>query len=385
MAEKNQIKSAKTDTKQTKRASELKNETHKSVKKPIYFSFAVRFTFLLVLFIAFLAISAYSLTKAVLFENEKIVSYKEKGNLDYSVCLFDNDFYEQKCINKDMKYIASLIDKVRVNYNYQFDINDNVNMVFNYNIKARLVITDPNSGKMFYEKEYMLISPKTLNIENDNKININEILDIDYKYYNNIANQFRNIYGIDPESKLIVYMNINKANSATDDSFVMNKNSIMNISIPLSEKSIEIQINHNDVDSNNSVIVNENDIFTKNIIFSCIALISIVLTLIITVKVLRLVNAIHGTSCKYDKYVKKILKEYDRLIAETKNLISFEGKEIVKFEKFSELLDIHDNLGLPIMHYTVTPHIKSYFYIVHENMIYLYTLKAIDLDNKKKK
>ena len=146
MAEKNQIKSAKTDTKQTKRASELKNETHKSVKKPIYFSFAVRFTFLLVLFIAFLAISAYSLTKAVLFENEKIVSYKEKGNLDYSVCLFDNDFYEQKCINKDMKYIASLIDKVRVNYNYQFDINDNVNMVFNYNIKARLVITDPTSG-----------------------------------------------------------------------------------------------------------------------------------------------------------------------------------------------------------------------------------------------
>ena len=385
MAEKNQIKSAKTDTKQTKRASELKNETHKSVKKPIYFSFAVRFTFLLVLFIAFLALSAYSLTKAVLFENEKIVSYKEKGNLDYSVCLFDNDFYEQKCINKDMKYIASLIDKVRVNYNYQFDINDNVNMVFNYNIKARLVITDPTSGKMFYEKEYMLISPKTLNIENDNKININEILDIDYKYYNNIANQFRNIYGIDPESKLIIYMNINKANSATDDSFVMNKNSIMNISIPLSEKSIEIEINHNDVDSNNSVIVNENDIFTKNIVFSCIALISIVLTLIITVKVLRMVNAIRGTSCKYDKYVKKILKEYDRLIAETKNLISFEGKEIVKFEKFSELLDIHDNLGLPIMHYTVTPHIKSYFYIVHENMIYLYTLKAIDLDNKKKK
>ena len=216
-------------------------------------------------------------------------------------------------------------------------------------------------------------------------MDINEILDIDYKYYNNIANQFRNIYGIDPESKLIVYMNINKANSATDDSFVMNKNSIMNISIPLSEKSIEIEINHNDVDSNNSVIVNENDIFTKNIVFSCIALISIVLTLIITVKVLRLVNAIRGTSCKYDKYVKKILKEYDRLIAETKNLISFEGKEIVKFEKFSELLDIHDNLGLPIMHYTVTPHIKSYFYIVHENMIYLYTLKAIDLDNKKKK
>ena len=125
----------------------------------------------------------------------------------------------------------------------------------------------------------------------------------------------------------------------------------------------------------------------KSLLFnlSCIALISIVLTLIITVKVLRLVNAIHGTSCKYDKYVKKILKEYDRLIAETKNLISFEGKEIVKFEKFSELLDIHDNLGLPIMHYTVTPHIKSYFYIVHENMIYLYTLKAIDLDNKKKK
>ena len=74
----------------------------------------------------------------------------------------------------------------------------------------------------------------------------------------------------------------------------------------------------------------------------------------------------------YDKIVSKYLKEYDRLIAESSTLLSFEGKEIIRVSKFTELLDIHDNVQLPIMYYEITKHELSYFYISHSNTIYLF-------------
>ena len=47
---------------------------------------------------------------------------------------------------------------------------------------------------------------------------------------------------------------------------------------------------------------------------------------------------------------------------------------------FSELLDVRDNLRVPIMFYIVSPHIKSKFYIKYGDDLYLLTIKAVDLE-----
>jgi len=83
---------------------------------------------------------------------------------------------------------------------------------------------------------------------------------------------------------------------------------------------------------------------------------------------------------KYDKFVKKIITEYDRLIVETETKPRLENKEIIKIRKFEELLDARDNLKRPIMYHTVTKHQKCYFYIEKDNTIYLLIIKAVDLE-----
>ena len=52
--------------------------------------------------------------------------------------------------------------------------------------------------------------------------------------------------------------------------------------------------------------------------------------------------------------------------------------EVIKISKFTELLDVRDNLKLPIMYYVVAKHHKSYFYIKKDNDIYLLTVKETD-------
>jgi hypothetical protein len=59
-----------------------------------------------------------------------------------------------------------------------------------------------------------------------------------------------------------------------------------------------------------------------------------------------------------------------------------QDKEIIKVNKFTELLDIHDNLQLPIIYYSINKHQKCYLYINHGNIIYLMIVKSVDLEEQ---
>jgi hypothetical protein len=74
-----------------------------------------------------------------------------------------------------------------------------------------------------------------------------------------------------------------------------------------------------------------------------------------------------------------MLTTYDRVIAESYTAPNFENANIIKIKKMGELLDIRDNLKLPIMYYNVISHQKSYFYIKHDSDIYLMVVKVADL------
>ncbi len=97
-----------------------------------------------------------------------------------------------------------------------------------------------------------------------------------------------------------------------------------------------------------------------------------------------LVKLLEVTSVKpndFDKYVSKVLKTYDRLIVESRNTIKFDDYQTIKVNSFEELLDVRDNLKLPINYYVITPHQKACFYIISTN-IYMFTVKEVDLKKK---
>ena len=82
---------------------------------------------------------------------------------------------------------------------------------------------------------------------------------------------------------------------------------------------------------------------------------------------------------KFDKYIKKILNEYDRLIVETTTPPILKNKNIILINKFQELLDVRDNLRLPVKYYIVDKHKECNFYINHDDELYLFTIKDSDL------
>ncbi len=334
----------------------------------------------LIFFLVTLCIAVGSLVMTIRFEDEKTISYGEKGHIDYQICYKNDDFYEGKCFtnNSNMRFIANLIDNIKLHYSYDFDIEENSNINYNYDIIAKITINDSVSGKVYYEKEYPLVDNKAFVLKDDKHISISEDVDIIYGDYNNLAKQFNDMYGVNSVSKLIVYMTIHKE-SEESSSLVLNNTSLSYISMPLSEKAIDMEVNTKDFE-NRSTVISKATIKIKNVIFAVLFLIFTFLTVYYVIKVVHYLMKMFPPLSKYDKYVNRLLKEYDRLIGEAKNLISFEDKEVVRFDKFSELLDIHDNLNVPIMFYNVALHKEAYFYIVSDKIVYLYDAKEENIN-----
>ena len=340
-----------------------------------------RFALDIIIFLVLVVSGTFILNKSFNFETEKVIKYKEKSNLDYKVYLLKNDFYEEDYLGKDMLYVASLIDKILIDVDYNFESEDKENIEFTYSVIGRLSINNNTNTKSYFEKNYTLIDNKKVSMNDSSSQDIKEQISIDYPYYNQLATGFKNMYGVDVDSRLTVYMVINKKNSNGAD-FALDDNSILNVEIPLTERSIDIKLDYKEIDETSNII-KKRELTVNDYLPLISSIVLIILSLLIAVRAVRNLNKLLRKKTAYEKYIDKKLKEYDRLIAESDTLLSFDGKEVIKINKFSELLDIHDNLQLPIMYYEKIENELSYFYISHQNVVYLLSVEADNIESMK--
>ena len=353
-------------------------------KKDKYISFSTRVCIYSIICLISILLAIFCITKSLVIDKEEYVTYQEKSDIDYKVNLKSNDFYESPYLGKDMIYIASLINGIDINFLYDFTITEPANITFNYDVVARLEIVDPVDKQVYYEKEYTLLENQQATIDQKQQYYINQPISIDYNYYNSLANSFKSTYGVDSESNLVVYLKINKNNTNDTDLIKISNQSNMSLTIPLSEKAINIQMDYKEINASKTLVKEEN-VKIENVIFVIFSIIFLLVAIQMLHKLIKILPIFHKKLSLYDNYIKKILTEYDRLIVESSYCPEFEKYNIIKVKEFSELVDVHDNINQPILYYEVTKHQKSYFYIKSNDDIYLTTIKAVDLEEKNEK
>lgn len=330
------------------------------------------------IFILCLIMGIYFLLISFKIEDDNVINYIENGNIDYKVYLKNNDFYENKYLDKDMLYISSLIDNIKIDFDYSFDIDYSLINDFTYSILGKLIISDNESMNIYFSKDYILKDEDNVKVD-DNSIKIKEDIEVDYGYYNNLANNFKMSYGINTNSNLILYFIVSKNLEVAS----LENNSVMSITIPLTLKSVNIKLNYNELNKNNKITINNNFLVT-NISYLIIGIILVFGSIYFVIKIIRLINVNNYKKTYYDKYINRLLKEYDRVIVDVNTKPVFDDKNIINVNSFFELLDARDNLKLPIIYYNILEHSECYFYIMHNNDIYLYRVIALDINRKKK-
>lgn len=378
---KDKEKKQKTENIKLKNEVKIKKVKEKKLKHRIYIGYETKIAMTIFLTLLLLLIGSYYLIKSINVLSVLNVNYREKSNLDYKVYLKNNEFYDSEYLGKGMSYVASLIDKITADFNYTFDIDKESNIDFDYDITAELVISDSNKNNIFLKKEYILLKSTKEKMNNSKQYSINKSISIDYDYYNAIANKFRISYGVETRSDLNIYLNIHEKNSENNSFKLENKN-VMALTIPLSQKSINITLDYKDINKTSQVIKNS-EIIINNYINLAIGTASILVGIMEFIHLINLLLLTKNKKTNYDKYINKILNEYDRLIVETTTAPNIQDKNIIKINKFEELLDVRDNLKLPIKYFVISKHQKCQFYIDHEEEIYILTIKEVDIEKTK--
>ena len=324
----------------------------------------------LVLFL-YTTLFAFSLVRMSLRSQEvPPINYSDKSSINYKVYLKDNDFYTEKYLDMGRTYIASLIDYIDVDFEYIFNIDDLLTMDFDYEVLGKLVIEN-SKGKVFLEKDYSLSKLNRKTMTASNEIVITDNIKIDYDRYNEIANTFRASYGVETNSYLKFYLSVNK-NGKTKLYELKEKTNTDGIIIPLAQRAIEI--NSNSVNNINHKQIIPKVKVTLNTPYFIIATILFLISSYFLIKIIMYVTRQNNSISKYDKYVNKLLKEYDRLIVEVNTNIDLEDYNVIHVTKFSELLDVRDNLKLPINYKNIVKHEKGIFYIKNDNDVYLFNV-----------
>ncbi len=381
----------KETTKAVKKTSATKSDEEKKVttenvfdkptKNKFYYSFSMRVILnimliaVLIYALVYFSIMSFSITK------RQYINYTENSDIDYKIYLKDNSFYEEDYLGKGMAYVASLIDKIHINYEYKFNADKESNLYVSYVVKAKLIIASQSNSNVFFEKEYDLTEEISEDIDNTFGYSINKKdIVIDYDYYNQLANDFKSHYAVNTSSRLEVTLYVNERSKKENTYSLLNNNKATLI-IPLSEQEINISFDNKNVNIEKQLISNS-AIIVKNkqyAIISGILFTLVIVSIILLAQKLSLTNT--GKS-KYDRYVNRLLRGYDRLIINIKNKPDISGYNVIEVEKFEELIDVRDNVSQPINYYIITPHQKCEFFVINDINIYVYVIKASDFNGE---
>ena len=333
----------------------------------------------IILFIISLSLCLFFASKTIIRKKAIPIDYSQGGDIAYKVYLNKNNFYTEEYLEMNKSYVASLIKYIDIDFNYNFNINAKTTMDFEYKIIGELAIDNSRSGGRYLEKEYVLLDSKVRKLVQDKAINIKENIKIDYAYYNQLANSFKSTYGVDINSYLNVYLEVTPKTDSSLNYNINEKNKIL-LTIPLSEKAIEINFNASSHNVNKQIIPSSEVEFT--LLYLILEVIFFIPTCILLVKIINKIMDVLDVYTPYDRYIKKILREYDRLIVESDSSLKTKGFNIIEVNRFTELLDARDNLNLPIVYLNTIPHKEGVFYISSNTDIYMLIVKNDNLDDK---
>jgi hypothetical protein len=293
--------------------------------------------------------------------------YKSESNVAYSIILKPNNLYDDSILNGDNIYITSFIEKINALFSYNFEDEEEGNIIGSYSVEAIMEGYNDENGnyKTIWKKQYELLPKENIAI-NDKNFSINKDVYINFDDYNNFVNNIIMDSKVSTKVKLTVFMNINLQVSSKDKS--IQKKLTPSIIIPLNTPYFEI------TKANVGEDVKENEVISETankntVILIYIAIAVLLIALIYVVIFIKPIGDSNSLKFKLDK----IFKEHsNRIVALSKEQTNnYRNQYIIK--SINDLVKLADEVSKPIF-YMYSDNYKDInkFYILENNNIYIY-------------
>lgn len=337
---------------------------------------AVKFRdYLYAIAMIFFAVCAYLLfERGFNLRTKKIVNYQEKSALTYQVYLKENNEFKDEYLGMNQRYISKLVDKIRLNFNYNSLFSKNINGYYSYDVIANLYGYLKENNEQIWKNEYKLIDNKVvvLNKNNIKEINVEDVAVFDYQKCVDDFNKFKNKYDLDIVGYVDIVVNIHENLQASGISKVVTDDKLITVKVPLSQDTFRIT-----VDNDNNNINNYYD-FSKrekiNYMFIIIGAFCASLTISFLALIIRNMVIMYHDKYDYKAQLNKILSEYDDIIVNIKKFYNRKKYNLIYVDTFSELLDVYNSVGNPISFREVKKNKEALFIILDEDNAWVYRL-----------
>lgn len=336
----------------------------------------------LIILIILLLIISLSLT----FKKTYKINYSDSSDLDYKVYLKKNDYFDKEYLGKDKQYISSLINYIDADFNYNFSSEDNIDINYEYYIMATLNVTNVD-GKVIYEKKEYLQNNKKATSDN-NALNIKENVKIDYDKYNRIAKDFISDYDLTANANLIVSLMVNVKGKNTNFDKTISDTGVIKLSIPLTTKTVDISMDY-ELSNNKNATLQQRETIIKNKTLFIGGILFIIIDIITIISIIIYIKITRDEKEKYRVTLNKILRDNERYISETvitervEDMLKTRSLRIEVVKSFNALMDIRDSLNKPILYHEEKLGEEAVFYIISDQIGYLYVMNVEDFKKKR--
>jgi len=317
------------------------------------------------------AIVAHNLTKTYYIE------YKESGHIDYNVFLKENEFYDSSYLEKDQSYVASLIDKIVTDFNYEIEMDaEDINYKYSYKINSTLEILDETSDVPLFNPKRELVSVQNKTQSTSNRLVIDEIVVLNYDEYNDLANKFVETYSLtDTESNIVLTLEVDVLSDCNAFSGSSVETYTSELRIPLTTKTVNIKMTSTVPDDEAKMIACARGAGSE--VFKTTAIVLGVVDALLILLLIAFIYLTRTADITYTARVKKILSQYKSYIQKIKNLFKTQGYQIIIVDTFDEMLEIRDTIQAPILMYENDDCTCAKFMIPTDSkLLYLYEIKV---------
>lgn len=334
-------------------------------------------------FCAIIVLTVLVLSLIVAFINQNkphYVNYNEKGIVDYKVYLKENEFFNNNYLEENNQYIASLIDRIVANFDYELSMEDeNIEYEYSYKIKAEVNVKEKNTNNSLYKFDEVLVEDRKDTAYDGETITINEYVNIDYNHYNDIIKKFISVYDLDDiESTLDVVMYVTAQGNCEEPTENADNESTIALSIPLTTKTMAIDISSDLIDDSSFMACENNSNYSILIIFALLIIAGVELFLIYSLG--KYVVATRTAEGIYETELKKILNNYRSYIQKVNNEFDLSGYQVLKVDSFTDMLEIRDTIQEPILMVENKEKTGTYFLIPSKTKIlYSYGIKVSEI------
>lgn len=208
-------------------------------------------------------------------------------------------------------------------------------------------------------------------IADSNKFLIDNNINIDYQKYDAIIKKIISTYDLNNVNcKTVITMYID----ILDENDKIKNTSSMSVNIPLNVKTVNVEVENN-IDSSEEKIFIESQTVKSSWI---ILIISIILIILEILNIRNIINDIKNNCPKeiIEKIkLKRILREYHSYIQKINSGFDLSKYDMIKVEKFEDLLRIREIIQNPILMIENETQTKTYFVVTTStSMLYSYEI-----------